>query len=178
MSDESERRSKGQQAFALDDISSRLNADLESIARRVRRQGTVVSTRELLQETYFNLVKAKHRTPESRSGFLRVAARAMRHVLYDLARRAKADKRGGGAPQVGYACEEFGSRLSGREFEVLEFLDSAFAHDSRMLSVVQLKVFGGLTNQETAEALDCSVRTINSDWRFASARLEGMLSDL
>ncbi len=111
---------------------------------------------------------------------MRIAARAMRSVVVDQARRRLAQKRGGGLEQVdlelAVAEEEFQSRATD-----LMALDEALSRleqeDSRLAEVVQLRYFAGQSVADTAEALGVSERTVKRDWRMARAMLHAMLED-
>jgi RNA polymerase sigma factor (TIGR02999 family) len=109
----------------------------------------------------------------SRSHFLAVAAKAMRHILINHAVAKKTAKRGGGATRVpldsAVAVDE-----GLDQYEILaihQALESLEAIDPRRAQVVEAKVFGGLTNGEIAEILGVSTTTVESDWRTARAWL-------
>jgi RNA polymerase sigma factor (TIGR02999 family) len=109
---------------------------------------------------------------QNRQHFFGVSAQMMRRVLVDIARRRRADRRGGGAERV---------PLDGLDIQVPEpcvdlveidrALEKLAAHDVRKSRVVELRFFGGLSVEEIADALDVSVRTVHSDWAFARAWL-------
>ena len=106
----------------------------------------------------------------SRAQFFGVAARAMRQILVDHARRAKADKRGGGAQHATLA--DVGSE--DEQFDVLELEDAMQAleaHSPRLAEVVQMRFFAGLSVEEVAAALDLSAATVKRDWTYARAWL-------
>ncbi|MEK7857424.1 MAG: ECF-type sigma factor, partial [Acidobacteriota bacterium] len=100
--------------------------------------------------------------------FLGVAASAMRHILVDHARERHAEKRGGGLDRV--SLSETMATVATQSRQVLD-LDDALKRlaelDQRKGDVVELKYFGGLTNEEAAEVLLVSVETVKRDWRFA-----------
>jgi RNA polymerase sigma factor (TIGR02999 family) len=136
---------------------------------------------ELLHEFYLHLQAAEEIDAEGRDEFLALAARSMRNVLVDHARKRLAAKRGGGSVVVSLDAE------AGHGAAVLDVLD---VHDAlerfairypRQAQVVELRFFGGLSASETAAALqatglECSLRTVERDWRFARAWLEDALS--
>ncbi|MEM9379237.1 MAG: sigma-70 family RNA polymerase sigma factor [Planctomycetota bacterium] len=107
---------------------------------------------------------------EGRAHFFGVAARAMRQILVDHARRAKADKRGGGGAHATLA--DVGSE--DERFDVLELedaLEALEAHGARLAEVVQLRFFAGLSVEEVAATLDLSPATVKRDWTYARAWL-------
>lgn len=153
--------------------------ELRAMARiqlRHRRPGQTITTTALVHEAYLKLVDHQGTTWEDRSHFLSVAALAMRHILVDSARRRMAKKRGG--EDVRIALDEL--RLGGesdaeaRVVEVLAVdraLTSLAALNERLSQLVELRFFAGLTEEETAEAMGTSERTVRRDWRKARAFL-------
>jgi RNA polymerase sigma factor (TIGR02999 family) len=107
--------------------------------------------------------------------FFVVAARAMRRILVDYARRNRAGKRGGGEGRSplhdAIEAPDFSEYL-----EISECLEKLEALDARAAQVIELRFFGGLTHQETARVLDVSVGTIERDWIYARAWLCRALS--
>lgn len=110
---------------------------------------------------------------KNRGHFFGVSAQMMRRVLVDIARRRRAECRGGiGAVRV--ALEDIdvpGKVLDADLVAVDEALDRLAAEDSRKARVVELRFFGGLSMEETAQTLDVSLRTVHNDWAFARAWL-------
>ncbi|HEX9564739.1 MAG TPA: ECF-type sigma factor [Gemmatimonadaceae bacterium] len=153
--------------------------DLRAIAhRRLVAAGShqTLATTALVNEVYLRLVGHSGGHWESRAHFFAFASRAMRHILVDHARRARAEKRGGDAVQVG--LEE--PIMAGND-SVADVLgvDEAVKHlaerNPRMAQVVELRFFGGLDVSETAEVLRTSVRTVEREWTRAKAYLLEML---
>jgi RNA polymerase sigma factor (TIGR02999 family) len=139
-------------------------------ARQMRREraGHSLQTTALVNEAYLRLVDSRNVRPRDRSHFLAIAATAMRRLLIDRARARRTAKRAAGASAT--ALEEPPDPASQRAGDLVA-LDDALrelaALDPRKERVVELKYFGGLTNEETAEALDVSVATVKRDWNEA-----------
>jgi len=143
--------------------------DLASRLMRSERSGHTLQPTALVHETYLKLVTG--RTPQAWTGrahFFGVAARAMRQVLIEHARKRTAQKRGLGRDHV--TLDESLLPGSAPEVQILK-LDSLLEQlqelDSRMSQIVELRVFGGLTVAEVAEFLDVSLRTVDRDWGVA-----------
>ena len=154
--------------------------DLRRIARahlRGRPTGTRGTT-AMVNEAYLRLAGAEERSWNDRVHFLSVASRAMRHILVDHARSKLAAKRGGGKGALHLDVEQFG-----REPRILELieLDEALvrlkALNERLAQVVELRFFGGLSVEETAEALGVTDRTVKRDWRKARTVLHAWLKE-
>jgi RNA polymerase sigma factor (TIGR02999 family) len=160
--------------------------ELHAIARRHRRRwrgNETLDTTALVHEAYLKLVGREGIGADGRTRFLALAATAMRHVLCNYARDQKARKRGGGGAVVtldearaGAASPEDPSDRT----ETLLALDLALerleeAHP-RAARAVELRFFGGLSLEETAEALGVSPRTVQRDWTLAQAWLHREMS--
>lgn len=149
--------------------------ELRQLARqylqRERPDHTLQAT-GLVHEAYLRLVDQSTTTWQNRAHFFGVAAQVMRRILVDYARSHRADKRGGGWDKL-----EFDEALapSAERSVDLVALDDALkdllALDSRQSQIVELRFFGGLTNEEVAEVLDISPRTVKREWRMAKAWL-------
>ena len=138
--------------------------------------GQTIQATALVHEAYLRLVGAPELRWESRAHFFAAAARAMRRILVDRARRRQAVKHGGDRRRVGLepvevACED--SAFGGAEQLVVldEALDGLEGVDARKAQIVMLRYFAGLTIQETAKALNLSLTTVKDEWRFAKAWL-------
>lgn len=154
---------------ATDRLFELLYDELRRCAHRQRDgAGATLSTTALVHETYVKLVASERLRLESRRHFMALAARAMRQVLVDHARRSTADKRGGGALVV--TLDDHAADTPAEAFEVLA-LDRALgeleAIDARAARVVQLHFFGGLTFPAIAELEGLNERTIKRDWQAA-----------
>lgn len=169
-----------------------VHAELRRLARGQRKRwegDPSLRTTALAHEAYLNLVGEEERSWENRSHFFAVAAKAMRHVLIDRARRKRAEKRGGEGPllslealreelgrEVGEGAEPADHKVTAEEgADLLVLLGEAldrFEEDSpRAARVVEQRFFGGMTIEETAEALGVSASTVSRDW----ARAKGWL---
>ena len=153
-----------------------LYEELHAIADHLMRGERVshtLQTTALVHEAYLRLVGDREARWEGRAHFLRVAAKVMRAVLVDHARRRKAAKRGEGrAPSK--ALDDLVIRY---ESDVLDLLDLDAAlerlteQDEQLARLVELRFFGGLTIAETADAMGVSTPTIERGWRTARARI-------
>ncbi len=122
----------------------------------------------LVHEAFLRLVGPTHIEWKDRAHFMGIAARAMRQILVDHARRHSADKRGGGLQRVTLSGEEPVAPHDAIEvLELHDVLERFAALDGRAAQVVELRVFGGLSVQETAHLLDVSPRTVDGDWAVA-----------
>lgn len=145
--------------------------ELRRIARSRRRQAgnpATLDTTALINETWLKLAASREAKGYSRAHFLSLAARAMRQVLVDHARRIGAGKRGGGAAVV--TLDERIPEMPSEACEVLaldQALDELEKIDARAARVVQLHFFGGLTFPEIAELEGLNERTIKRDWQAA-----------
>ncbi|MEM0962537.1 MAG: sigma-70 family RNA polymerase sigma factor [Bacteroidota bacterium] len=157
---------------AVDRLFPVVYDELRQIARarlRDRSAGHTLDTSALVHEVYVRLVDATRVTWKDRSHFFALAARAMRFTLVDYARRRTAEKRGGGAVRVTLKDDLDG--LAEERAADLVALDDALAGlaavDARAAQVVECRFFGGLSVEETAEALETSERTVKRDWQKA-----------
>lgn len=145
--------------------------------RQLRGADHTLSTTALVHETYVKLVAAERLQLDSRQHFMALAARAMRQVLVDHARRLNADKRGGGLALV-----TLDDRIPEAPTEAAEVLalDQALGElekvDARAARVVQLHFFGGLGFGEIAELEGLNERTIKRDWQAARALLAATMA--
>jgi RNA polymerase sigma factor (TIGR02999 family) len=128
------------------------------------RTGHTLSTTDLVHEAYVRLANQRGVAME-RSQFLGAASAAMRRILIDYARKHQAAKRGGGA---GVLSLDEALTAADESSEMLVALDEALtrlaADDERLAQVVECRYFGGLTEEETAEALKVTARTVRRDW--------------
>jgi len=148
--------------------------ELRRLAASVRRDepGTTLSPTALVNEAWLKLASSPGVQPASRLHFKRIAARAMRQVLIEAARRRKADKRGGGALAITF---DDGLQQSTTCDDELLALDEALGQlarlEPRQAEMVESRFFGGLDVSETAQLLQVSEATILRDWRAARAWL-------
>ena len=139
---------------------------------RHERPGHTLQTTALVHEAYLKLVDQKNANWQSRVQFFAAAAQVMRHILVDYARSRRAFKRGGGYCRLSLDEAVLSSEEKDADLLTLnEALDGLAAIDPQQSRVVELRVFGGLTVEETAEALGVSPRTVKRDWSMAKAWL-------
>ncbi len=155
---------------ASERLFERLYDELRQCAHRQLHgaRGLTLSTTALVHETYLKLVQSPTLPLESRRHFMALAARAMRQVLVDHARRRQADKRGGDAVLV--TLDERVPDADDAAFEVLALdraLDALEEIDARAARVVSLHFFGGLSFPAIAEIEGLNERTIKRDWQAA-----------
>ena len=127
-----------------------------------------LSETSLVHEVYLKMVGQQSLDPNNKSHFLAIAARCMRQILVDHARKKKADKRGGKKEDVPYIDELLKVQHEADEIiDLDEKLNELAALDQRLADVVTLRFFGRMTVHATAEALDVSERTVKRDWAKA-----------
>jgi RNA polymerase sigma-70 factor, ECF subfamily len=160
---------------AFDRLLALVYPDLRRIARAHLRRSMKAQTLEtngLVHEAWLRLVDQTHADWRDRAHFLAVAARAMRHIVIDYARRRGAVKRGGGMRPVDLDDARLGVPDQAEWLVTLDrILSRLGAHDPRLVQVVECRFFAGLTEAETAEALGVSLRTAQRDWLRARAWL-------
>ena len=153
--------------------------ELRRLARRhLRRErpGHTLQTTALAHEAYLRLVDANRVEWRDRLHFFGIASRIMRQVLVDAARTKAAGKRGGNAVRVTLVDVPAGDADQGLELIALDAaLEALGKEDARKARVVELRVFGGLTVQETAAVLKISTDTVGRDWSFAKSWLKRAL---
>lgn len=157
---------------ALDALVERLYPELKRIANRYlskERAGHTLQSTALVNEAYLRLVDQKTQWA-NRAHFLAVCARVIRGILVDYARARKSEKRGGGAFCL--ALDEAIDIPGRRDLDLME-LDQALKLlaelDERQSQIVELRYFGGLSIEETAEFLKLSTATVKRDWAVAKA---------
>lgn len=152
-----------------------LYRELQDIARRhLAKEGVghTLNTTALVHEAYLDLVDRDKVRMKDRSHFLAAASRVMRHILVDHARSRNAQKRGGGAMKIPLQEVEAGILdLNPDLLDLDRALEALMAHDQEMMQIVECRFFGGLTVEETAEALDISPRTVRRKWTRARVYL-------
>jgi RNA polymerase sigma factor (TIGR02999 family) len=159
---------------ALDRLVPLVYTRLKGMARaQLRDEGRrPLDTTALVHEAYIRLADSDTLTVEDRSHFLSIAARAMRRILVDQARRRRAQKRGGGAQLV--TLDSNGASVGARVEDLLaldEALERLSELSPRQGAVVEYRVFADMTIEETARVLDVSPRTVKRDWQSARAWL-------
>lgn len=166
---------------ALDELIPLVYAELRRVARRYmgrERAGHTLQTTALVNEAYLRLIDASRVQWQNRAHFYAIAAQLMRRILVDYARSQNYIKRGGEAHHLPL---EDAAVFSAEQAPDLVALDDALkslaAFDIRKSQVVELRFFGGLSVEETAEVLKVSPRTVLSDWSLAKAWLLRELSN-
>ena len=165
---------------ALDRLVPLVYDELRRLAQsqmRRERAGHTLQTTALIHEAYLRLIDARRVRLEDRTHFFSLAARLMRQILVDFARARGYQKRGGGARQISLdEAMAIGPELDEDLVALDEALSALAVVDTRKAQVVELRFFGGLTEGETAAALDVSLETVKRDWRLAKAWLRARLS--
>jgi RNA polymerase sigma factor (TIGR02999 family) len=176
------RRLRDGDEAALEQLMPLLYDELRLLARkqlRSERPGHTLSSTALVNEAYLRLVDQHQLRPADRAQFFAIAATTMRRILVDYARTRKRLKRGGGHQPV--PLEEAESFLTDEEADEMLALDAALdrlaALAPRVVQVVQCRFYSGLTLEETAQALEVSVKTVQRDWIAARAWLRKEMAD-
>lgn len=165
---------------ALDRLTPHVYRTLRRIAGnqlKNERAGNSMQATALVHEAYLELIDVTNVDWQHRAHFYAVSAQIMRHILLDRARRRVAAKRGGSAERV--SLDELPDLSSGRANELIaldDALNALTAIDERKARVVELRFFGGLSVEETAEVLAVSPETVMRDWKFARSWLQSELS--
>jgi RNA polymerase sigma-70 factor (ECF subfamily) len=153
--------------------------ELKKLARgymRNERESHTLQTTALVHEAYVRLVDWKNADWQNRAHFFAVAAQMMRKILVDYARQAKAEKRGGGVQKI--AIDDAITFAAERDLDLFaldEALTTLEAIDPRQSQIIELRFFGGLTIDETAEVMKLSPATIASEWMMARTWLHSRL---
>jgi len=160
---------------ALEQLTPRVYDELRRIAGRFmrdERRGRTIQTTALVHEAYLKLVDVENVDWQHRAHFFAVSAQIMRRILLDQARRRVAAKRGGATPRAN--LDDIPDLGSGRARELIaldDALNALAVVDGRKARVIELRFFGGLSVEETAEVLKVSPDTVLRDWRLARAWL-------
>jgi RNA polymerase sigma factor (TIGR02999 family) len=171
---------RGGEAGAIEKLFGLLYQDLQQLAHsRLRRTGglTLLDTTALVHESYLRLLRVGSLEVADRGQFMAYAARVMRSIVVDFVRRRSADRRGGDALHVPLDPEaEAATDPRDREIiRVNEALEELAAIDERLVRVVEMRYFAGMTEEEVAVALDMSRRTVTRDWEKARLFLAAQL---
>ncbi len=162
-------------AAALDDVINAVYQELRRLADRYLRKEPLdhtLQTTALVHEAYMRLIDQTQVTWQNRAQFFGVAAQMMRRILVDHARTRQREKRGGGAAKLSLdEAMNLPQRHSADLMALDDGLKSLAEIDSRKSRVVELRFFGGLSVQETAEVLNVSPQTVLRDWKLAKAWL-------
>ncbi|HET6973863.1 MAG TPA: sigma-70 family RNA polymerase sigma factor [Pyrinomonadaceae bacterium] len=166
---------------ALDRLFPLVHSELRRIAQRQMNQeraGHTLQATALVNEAYLKLVGQQASPWQNRAHFFAVCAQVMRHILIDHARAHRRDKRGGGAIQVSLndvaiLAEDQSSTVLALD-EALRQLETL---DPQKGKIVELRYFGGLSIEETAEVLNISPRTVRREWQRSKVWLYRMISE-
>jgi len=156
---------------ALNELMPLVYNELHRMARRAwigQNHANTLQPKALLNEAYLKLAGAENASYQNRCHFFAVASTAMRQILVNHAKSRLAGKRGNG--QIKLSIDDVQVAVSQEAAEVValhEALERLEAVDARKSRVVEMRYFGGLSIEETAEALGVSVITVNRDWRLA-----------
>ena len=171
----------GGDAAALDQLTPLVYEELRRLARRYMRNeraGNTLQTTALVNEAYLRLVDAKRVGWQDRVHFFAVSAQMMRRILVDAARARGSAKRGGQVKRVNHSAafnlDEIPDVSTGRDRELVaidDALNTLTEMDPRKARVIELRFFGGLSVEETAEILKISPQSVMRDWKLAKAWL-------
>jgi RNA polymerase sigma factor (TIGR02999 family) len=172
------RRARDGDRAALDEVFASLYPELRRVARsRLHRQGRAdaMNTTMLVHESFMRLVNASNLRLEDRQHFFAYAAKTMRHVIIDAAREHSAECRGGGVEHVPIdaddASEVPDTQASDELLRVNDALLELEALDAELAQVVEMRYFGGYSEQEIAEVQGVTERTVRRRWDKARAWL-------
>jgi RNA polymerase sigma factor (TIGR02999 family) len=164
---------------ALKRVFDATYAELRTLARaRLARnsRGALLDTTALVHESYLRLASAHRLGIESRRHFVRYAGHVMRSVIVDFAREAQTERRGGLALRVTLDTHVDESLAASDEIlDVHEALEELAQFDARMVQVVEMRYFAGMTEVEIADALGVTERTVRRDWEKARLLLADSL---
>ena len=165
---------------ALEKLTPHVYRTLRRIAGRYmrdEREGHTLQATALVHEAYLELVDIQNVDWQHRAHFYAISAQIMRNILLDRARRRLAAKRGGNAERVN--LDELPDIGMGRARELIvldDALNTLAKADARKARVVEMRFFGGLSVEETAEVLAVSPETVMRDWKFARSWLQAQIS--
>lgn len=174
---------RGGDEHALSQLTAAIYRELRRLAGALfagESSGHTLQPTALVHELYLQLPGIQHIDWQSRAQFLNVAARMMRNILVDHARKRQAAKRGGGADPLIVEPSIEDRALRADVLIINDALERFGENYPRQSHVVELRFFGGLTVEETAEVLsatgvECSLRTVERDWTFARAWLQNAI---
>jgi RNA polymerase sigma factor (TIGR02999 family) len=158
-------------------VYSELHRLAQSYLQRERSDHSMQAT-ALVNEAYLRLVDAQRVRWENRAHFFAISARVLRQILVDFARRRSYQKRGGGMRPLSLDATLIVGESPDDNLAALdEALERLAEIDARKSQVVELRFFGGLSVEETAEVLKVSAETVKRDWRLAKSWLKRFLSE-
>ncbi len=165
-------RAQSGELDAVDALFESVYPELRRMARarlRQHRRNTLLDTTELVHESYMRFVQANRLRLEDRVHFMGYAGKIMRSVIVDTVRERLAARRGGASRAVTLNSEIAapGADAGAEILEVHAALDGLAQHDPRLVQVVELRYFAGMTDEQVAEALGVAERTVRRDWEKA-----------
>ena len=165
---------------AIDQLYAAMYPELHQLAHaRLRRSEpiTLLDTTSLVHESYLRFLKASRLQVNDRSHFLAYASCVMRSVIVDLVRQRRADRHGGGKIHVTLDTDIAESVHTSEEeiMQINEALDDLAKIDARLVKVVEMRYFAGLTEQDIAASLGLTERTVRRDWQKARLLLRAAL---
>jgi len=162
---------RGGDEHALDRLAPLIYDDLREVARRTisrERPDLTIQATALVNEVFLRLAEGAKVDWQDRSHFFAVAAKVMRRILTDAARARRREKRGGGAQPAPLDEGEVAAEQGDRSLIALDdALDALSKSEPRKARVVEMRFFGGMTNEEIAAVLTLSRDTVKRDWNFA-----------
>jgi len=166
---------RGGDQSALEQLIPLVHEELRRLARRHmahERVGHTLQATALVNEAFVRLIDVRQVKWQDRAHFFAMSSRLMRRILVDFARSKGYQKRGGGAQKVSLDEALVVATEPGQDLVALDdALNALAAFDVRKAQVVEMRFFGGLSVEETAEALNVSVDTVMRDWKLAKAWL-------
>jgi RNA polymerase sigma factor (TIGR02999 family) len=166
---------------ALAQLAPLVESELHRLAHKYMRRegpGKTLQTTALVNEVYLRLIDIQQVSWQNRAHFFAVSAKMMRRILTDFARSRQYLKRGGGAVQVSWDEALYVSQEQDADIVAIDdALNQLALLDPRKAQVVELRFFGGLSVEETAEVLKISEQTVLRDWKFAKSWLMRALSE-
>ena len=166
---------RGGDEAALEQLIPLVHEELRRLARRHmahERVGHTLQATALVNEAFVRLIDVRQVKWQDRTHFFAMSSRLMRRILVDFARSKGYQKRGGGAQKVSFDEALVVAAKPGHDLVALDdALDALAAFDARKAQVVEMRFFGGLSVEETADALNVSVETVMRDWKLAKAWL-------
>ncbi len=167
------RRAHGGDGSALNDLFEAIYPDLRRIAR-ARLRGPFVDpdlgTTALVNECYLKMQAGRRLDSPDRARFFAYVAMAMRSIIVDIARARSSQRRGGDSDHIELDADIEPSRDLDGEAQIVrvhDAIDEIAQHDARLSRLVEMRYFGGYEDEEIAQALELSVRTVRRDWQKA-----------
>jgi len=166
---------------AIDRLTAVMYEELRQLAHRRlsgSARGNSLETTGLIHESYLRFLKAGRLRVADRNQFLSYSSRVMRSVIVDFVRRHRADRRGGDAVQVTLQTDIIDAAHMSEDqlLRINEALDELATVEPRLVQVVEMRYFGGLNENEIADTLGLTERTVRRDWQKARLLLSAALS--